>query len=267
MKEEINKACILAKELAIKAGEKILEVYSQDFKVEYKEDNSPLTIADKMSNDLICEGLKANFPEMAILAEESEDDYARLENDWCFLVDPLDGTKEFVKKNGEFTVNIALAYKGKPVMGVVYVPVTGKLYWASKDSGAYVQDIDGMPQKITASDKLESLTLAVSRSHVTSREKDLIEKYDVDSVIKCGSAIKGCLVAEGTVDIYYRYGGSMQWDSAAMQAVAEEAGCIFRQMDGSEMTYNRKGLVNDKGFFIVNRKENIFEDMLIGKEN
>lgn len=264
MNNILSHACMVAKELAYTAGEKIMNIYAQDFSVEYKEDKSPLTAADKAANEIICRGLKKEFPEIAILAEESEDDLKRLTNDWCFIVDPLDGTKEFVKRNGEFTVNIALSYMGESVMGVVYIPVQKKMYWAIKDGGAFVQKSDGISRKIQASENTEKLTLTVSRSHLTAKEKELIEKRDIENIIECGSSIKGCLVAEGVADIYYRFGPCMQWDTAAMQIIAEEAGCIFRQLDGSKMLYNRKGLLNDKGFFIVNRKENIFEEFISG---
>lgn len=262
MKDRLNKACIVSKKLALTAGDEILKIYAEDFAVEYKDDKSPLTIADKTANDLICTGLKEAFPDIAILAEESEDDLSRLENDWCFLVDPLDGTKEFVKKNGEFTVNIALSYKGETVMGVIFVPIQDKMYWAVKGGGAHVQKNGDLSRKIFASSKTDNLTIAVSRSHITQKEELLIKNHDIKNVIQSGSSIKGCLVAEGVADVYYRYGLSMQWDTAAMQVIAEEAGCIFRQMDGSEMRYNRKGLLNEKGFFIANLKENIFEDRL-----
>ena len=265
MRDILDQACEESKELAILAGEKIMQIYAKNFDVEYKSDSSPVTEADKASNELISRGLKSRFPNMAILAEESEDDLSRLENDWCFLVDPLDGTKEFVKKNDEFSVNIALSYNGESVMGVVYLPVSDKMYWAVKGGGAYVKESEGAKRIIKASDKLDDLTLTVSRSHMTDKEKELIEKHGIKNVLRVGSAIKGCLVAEGAADIYYRFSKCMQWDTAAMQIVAEEAGCIFRQMDGTYMRYNRRGLVNDKGFFIVNRKENIFEDMLDGE--
>ena len=265
MNDILNKACEAGKELSILAGDKIMQIYAKDFDVEYKSDSSPVTEADKASNELISRGLKSRFPDMAILAEESHDDLSRLQNEWCFLVDPLDGTKEFVKKNDEFSVNIALSYKGESVMGVVYLPVSGKMYWAVKGGGAYVKKADGTEKNIKASDKIRDITLAISRSHMTDKEKELIEKHNIRNVLRVGSAIKGCLVAEGIADIYYRFGKCMQWDTAAMQIVAEEAGCMFRQMDGTYMRYNRPGLVNEKGFFIVNRKENIFEDMLNGE--
>jgi 3'(2'), 5'-bisphosphate nucleotidase len=128
-----------------------------------------------------------------------------------------------------------------------------------------VQAQNDLSRRIYASDNTDNLIIAVSRSHLTDKEQILIDTHDIGNVIQSGSSIKGCLVAEGSADIYYRYGGSMQWDTAAMQIIAEEAGALFRQMDGSEMRYNRRGLKNEIGFFVVNRKENIFEDMLYGR--
>jgi 3'(2'), 5'-bisphosphate nucleotidase len=259
MNDILKDACNEAKKLALIAAEEIMNIYDKDFDVEYKEDDSPVTIADKLSNRIISEGLKQKFPQFAILAEESEDDLSRLDNDYCFIVDPLDGTKEFVKKNGEFCINIALSYKGESVMGVVYIPVKKKMYWAITGMGAYSQVEGEEPCRICPSNKTEKLTIAVSRSHFSKQEQDLIENHDIKNVLQHGSTIKGCLVADGTAEIYYRFDAkTMQWDTAAMQIIVEEAGGIFRQMDGSPMLYNRKELVNVKGFYAVNRKENIF---------
>lgn len=259
MNDILKDACSEAKRLALIASHEIMNIYSKDFDVEYKRDDSPVTIADKLSNSIITDGLREKFPQFAILAEESEDDLTRLDNDYCFIVDPLDGTKEFVKKNGEFCINIALSFKGEVVMGVVYIPVKKKMYWATKGAGAYSQVEGEEPMKISPSTKLKKLTMAVSRSHFLEEEQNIIDNNDIAHVLRHGSTIKGCLVADGTVDVYYRFGGTtMQWDTAAMQVIAEEAGCIFRQMNGSAMIYNRKELVNSKGFYVVNRKENIF---------
>ena len=128
------------KKLAVDAGKIIMEVYETDFEVDYKEDESPLTMADRRANDCIVKGLMEQFPDYAVLSEEMKDDKARRQKDYCFIVDPLDGTKEFVKRNGQFTVNIALVYKQNPVVGVIYVPVTGDLYFASAGEGAFKQD-------------------------------------------------------------------------------------------------------------------------------
>lgn len=252
------------KKTAYLAGSIILEIYEGDFSVEYKEDNSPLTQADKKANEYIVNILNREFAEMAILAEESTDNLERLENDWCWIVDPLDGTKEFVKKNDEFTVNIALSYKGKSVLGVIYIPVYDEMYWGYKYGGAFYRDRcseadeELYGEKIHVSTKVEDLILLHSRSHKTSKIDDLIEinKNKIKGIRCVGSSLKGCIIAKGEGDIYYRFGPTMEWDTAAMQCIVEEAGGIFRQMDDSEMTYNRRDNLNRKGFYILNSIEN-----------
>ncbi len=246
-------------DLAIQASHEIMDVYSSEFAVEHKDDKSPLTEADRRANAVIVKGLRKAFPNIAILSEEEMDDRTRLSNPWCFIVDPLDGTKEFVKRNGEFTVNIALSYHGESVLGVIVVPATGELYYAVRGQGAHYQpNPNDKPQTIHVTDKLTDLTLAVSRSHITEREQAIIDSDRVTNVIHSGSSLKGCLVARGLADIYYRFGPTMEWDTAAMQIICEEAGAIFMQMDHTPMRYNREDSFNGKGFFVVNRGENLF---------
>lgn len=245
----------------IRAGQAIMKIYDTDFEVEMKEDNSPLTLADKTANDIIVECLKENYPDYAILSEESVDNKSRLENDYCFIVDPLDGTREFVKRNGQFTVNIALVYNKKPIMGAIYIPVTRQLYYASKDKGAFIENIDtGKIKKLKVSEKLKSLVWVGSKSHSSEKEENIINDHRdvIGEIMSAGSSLKGCMVAEGKADVYYRFGLTCEWDTAAMQCIVEEAGGIFRQMDGSEMLYNRENNLNEKGFYIVNRRENIW---------
>ena len=240
------------KKIALSAGDIIMEVYnSPDFAVKGKEDKSPVTIADIKANEYIVEALRAKYPKYSILSEESADDLSRLQNDNCFLVDPLDGTKEFIKRNGEFTVNIALTYKGISVAGVVYLPAIGRLYYASKGYGAWLA-AEGQLRQIKVSQRNENPRLVVSRSHRTADEDRLIEEMGITEVREAGSSLKGCLVAEGEAELYYRYGPTMEWDTAAMQIVVEEAGGIFRQMDHSPMTYNRENTLNAKGFYVKN---------------
>lgn len=253
--QDLDKVLETTKELAKEAGRIILEIYKMDFSVDYKGDSSPITEADRKSNDYIVETLKSKYPECAILAEESKDDPKRLNNDWCFIIDPLDGTKEFVKKNGEFTVNIALCYKGKPVLGVIGIPVTGELYFAVKGKGAFYEK-DGSVEKIHVSSRTEDIRLMISRSHKSEKLLQLIEKNGIKNISSAGSAIKGCLIARGEAEVYYRFGKTMEWDTAAMQCIVEEAGGILRQMDDSEMTYNRVNNVNEKGFYIINHPAN-----------
>ncbi len=249
------------KQLAIEAGKVIMDIYQTDFTVDYKADESPLTQADRQANAVIVEGLAKAFPEYAILSEEVKDDKSRRENAYCFIVDPLDGTKEFVKRNGQFTVNIALAYEQHPILGVIYVPVTKDLYYASTEDGAYkVNGENGTTTKLTVSDKMTDLVWVGSKSHSSEKEAKLIEAHQdvIGQTISAGSSLKGCMVAECKADVYYRFGLTCEWDTAAMQCITEQAGAVFRQMDGSEMLYNRENTLNEKGFYIVNRKENIW---------
>jgi len=246
---------------ALRAGKEIMEVYGEsDFKVELKADNSPLTIADRRSNETIVNMLKSRFPFIPILAEESSDDPARHVSPRCFIVDPLDGTKEFIKRNGEFTVNIALAYKGTPIAGVVYVPVTGDLYFGVKGGGAYLRGADGKTERLQVSGRTNGLVVMRSRSHADPREEELLEKYKsrIARTISSGSSIKGCKVAAGEADVYIRFGPTMEWDTAAMQCICEAAGAIVRQTDATPLTYNRKNPKNEIGFYIINRLENDF---------
>jgi 3'(2'), 5'-bisphosphate nucleotidase len=254
---DLSKELRVAKELSIRAGSAILKVYADTFDIEYKEDESPITLADKNSNKIIVEGLKRKFPEYAILSEESEDDKARLNNDWCWIVDPLDGTKEFIKKNGEFTVNIGLSYKHKVVLGAIYLPVTGELYYAAKGIGAFYQS-KGINEKIKISNRTKNLRLVMSRSHATDKLKQLIErnKDKISQVAVAGSSLKGCLIAKGDAEAYYRFSLTKEWDTAAMQCIVETAGGIFKQMDDSDMIYNRENTFNEKGFYVLNRIEN-----------
>lgn len=249
---------------AFEAGKIILDIYNTDFKVDYKDDDSPLTKADRLANDHIVNTLNTYYPDMAILAEESADDLKRLESDYCWLVDPLDGTKEFVKRNGEFSVNIALTYKHRSVLGVIYIPVRDEVYYGSNGKGAYfIEDYSthrdiSQSVKIHVSSKTEDLIMLHSRSHRYPVTDRLVEKNKekIAEIIHAGSSLKGCLIAKGEADIYYRFGRTMEWDTAAMQCIIEEAGGILRQMDDTEMAYNREDSTNLKGFYILNLLEN-----------
>lgn len=254
----IEKVCC---EVSIEAGNKIMEVYNDVSlfnNIEYKKDNSPLTMADKLANDIIVNKLKDTFPEFSILSEESIDDKTRLTNKFCFIVDPLDGTKEFIKRNGEFTVNIALSYENESILGVIYVPVTKDLYFASKTFGSFHKNSDGEIFKLEVS-KIEDLSkvrLVMSSSHGCQEMEDLINKYKFNNFVKMGSSLKGCVIAKGEAEIYYRHNPTMEWDTCAMQCIVEEAGAIFRQMDGTKMLYNREDSLNSKGFYIINSDKN-----------
>ena len=244
-----------AKEAAYAAGKSILEVYKEDFQTKYKEDNTPVTKADYIANQLIINRIRKAFPTDAVLSEESADNKTRMWNPRCWVIDPLDGTKEFIKKNGEFTVNIALVCKNKTVMGVVYIPVKEEMYFAAKGQGAFYEE-DGIKRLLAVSNRVNNIRAACSRSHTSEKLTELMDRKGITERIYAGSAIKGCMIARGKAEIYYRFGLTSEWDTAALQCIVEEAGGIFRQMDDTEMTYNRKDTVNRKGFYILNRIEN-----------
>lgn len=252
--------------IAVAAGKTIMDIYNGNFAVEYKDDKSPLTAADLAANTVICDFLKEEYGQYAILSEESKDDPKRRANPGCFIVDPLDGTKEFVKRNGEFTVNIAFAYHGKSVMGVVYAPVLDKLYYAADGLGAFCQsgnehEYFSEQKQIHVTDKKDNLTVMASRSHAGAEHNALLErnKEKIGETISIGSSLKGCLIAQGKADVYYRTGLTCEWDTAAMQCVVEQAGGVFMQGDGTPMRYNRDNVLNEKGFFILNNIDNRFK--------
>ncbi len=253
LKKELNAAI----NVALRAGRFIMDVYKRDFAVEYKTDNSPVTAADKGANLMIYDYLKKRFPYYAVLSEELPDEKERLDNEWCWIVDPLDGTRDFVKKNGEFSVNIALAHNHEVVLGVIYVPVTKELYFAVKNNGAYYKK-GILKKRIFVSPRVGGLRILKSRSAASGRLNALIErnKESISGVTGVGSSIKGCLVASGKAEVYYRFGNTYEWDTAGMQCIVEEAGGIFRQMDDTKMVYNRENPLNDRGFYILNRIEN-----------
>lgn len=258
-KMNYSKELEIAKKAAVLAGKAIMDIYtSGDFDTQLKSDHSPLTKADKASNRIIVDMLREAFPEYAILSEEEKDNRKRLQNDYCFVVDPLDGTKEFVKRNGQFTVNIALSYKHKSVMGVIYVPATEELYYAAEGCGSYLLKEDTVTKLLVSREKKEKseLRLVMSGSHGCREMEDLIEKYQIRHLVRIGSSLKGCMIAKGEADVYYRHNPTMEWDTAAMQCIVEEAGAVFRQMDDSQMLYNREDSLNAKGFYIVNSWEN-----------
>lgn len=243
-----------------KAGEAILKIYEQDFDVEKKSDNSPLTLADKNSNDVIMQGLREFYPQIPIISEESKQIPYAARQDWKYvwMVDPLDGTKEFINKNGEFTVNIALIHEGVPVLGVVSIPATGLTYYAIKGSGSFKISDDGKTTRLSNQrehySKKSKVKVVASRSHLTDEVKAFIENLkqqgkEVD-FISAGSSLKFCLVAEGQADVYPRFGPTMEWDTAAADIVAREAGLqVLHAETKKPLLYNKEDLLNP--WFIV----------------
>jgi len=247
---DIQDIVIIAKE----AGNAIMQVYKQDFEVEYKQDSSPLTLADKKANDIIKDGLNqlsVNFP---ILSEEGKEVLYEDRKHWEYfwLVDPLDGTKEFVKKNGEFTVNIALIHKDTPIFGVVYAPALGVCYWAKKGKGAF-KDGEKLPLKVV--NQRKTYKVVASRSHMSDDTQNFINNIDTSKekeLISIGSSLKICLVAEGEADLYPRLGPTMEWDTAAAHVVALESGVNLKKYKNNKyltFDYNKEELLNE--WFVV----------------
>ncbi len=250
----------IAIEAGLVAKEAIMKIYREPFDVEIKNDNSPVTIADKKADKIIREILEKAFPHHAFLTEESEDNIARLDNDFCWIVDPVDGTKDFVVKNNEFTTNIALSYKGEIVVGVIVIPAADTIYYATKGGGAFKRDAFDQVLKINVNEKLNKLTVLTSRFHVKENELETIKKHS-DRIIHVetyGSAVKACRIAEGLAEITYRLSsGTKEWDTAASQVIILEAGGVFIKPDGKQMTYNRVDVNNREGYIIANRIENV----------
>ncbi|PLX14439.1 MAG: 3'(2'),5'-bisphosphate nucleotidase [Marinilabiliales bacterium] len=266
----MNRILLTAIKAALNAGKEIIEVYNEDdFDVKIKSDNSPLTAADKQAHKIISEELsKTNIQ---ILSEEGKNIPFNERSKWeiYWLVDPLDGTKEFIKRNGEFTVNIALIKKDTPILGVIYVPVTKDLYFSEESMGAFKAinidhetDISDITSLMKLSFKLpfiqdnELFTIVGSRSHMNEETESFIKKLtskhgEIDFISK-GSSLKICMVAEGIANIYPRFAPTMEWDTAAGHAIALGSGCTVTQSDElTPVVYNKENLLNP--WFIVKR--------------
>jgi len=239
--------------LARAAGVEILKVYAQDFSIEHKDDRSPLTEADMAAHHAIVAGLRSLTPGVPILSEEEAAIPYAERSQWhtYWLVDPLDGTREFIKRNGEFTVNIALISGQQSVLGVIYVPVSGVSYFARRGGGAYRQEPGQTAQPIQVRAwQGGPITVAGSRSHRDERFGRFLEQFADHEIISMGSSLKSCLVAEGKADIYVRLGPTSEWDTAAAQCVVEEAGGELLDTAMQPLRYNSKeSLLNP--YFIV----------------
>jgi 3'(2'), 5'-bisphosphate nucleotidase len=240
--------------IAREAGIKILEIYDTNFTVQNKQDNSPLTAADMAAHNTICNGLRSLTPSIPILSEESAEISFKERSQWnqYWLVDPLDGTREFVKRNGEFSVNIALIEGNQSILGVIHIPVTGVSYSASRNNGAKIHKDNSSALPITVKKTLSNkITIAGSRSHGSARLKTFIEKLDHPEVLSIGSSLKFCLVAEGKADIYPRFGPTSEWDTGAAQAIIEEAGGIVVDMNFNRLQYNSKESLLNPEFLVI----------------
>jgi len=239
--------------IARSAGEAILDIYKRDFDIEFKADDSPLTEADKAAHKLIMSELSETVPDIPVLSEEDTELFNGANPEGLYwLVDPLDGTKEFVKRNGEFTVNIALIEHGIPILGVVYAPVLDEMYFASKGKGAFKVYGTGRPQRITVSrhEVGEILKVVGSRSHAGEETQQWLSQFDKYEMISMGSSLKLCLVAEGAAHFYPRLGPTSLWDTAAAHAVVLEAGGDVVDLNDVRLSYaNTDKLLNP--YFVV----------------
>ena len=262
----ISKKELLLKAInaSISGGHAIMKIYQSEFSVEHKEDNSPLTLADKMCNNIIEKELKKT--KIPIISEEGAATPFKIRKSWeyCWLIDPLDGTKEFVKRNGEFTVNIALIHNNNPIMGVIFVPEKKELYYGINELGSYKiktdKEITDLEHLINQSIKLpinserERYTMVGSRSHMSKETEEFFnakkEKYSEIDIIIIGSSLKLCMVAEGRADSYPRYAPTMEWDTAAGHAIAKFAGfSVLQYNTDKEVIYNKENLLNP--WFVV----------------
>ncbi len=243
--------------LALEAGEKIMEVYdADDFEVKTKSDDSPVTVADEAADAIISEGLRESFPDMMLVTEEQSATHSA-KGDTFLIVDPLDGTKEFVHRRGDFTVNIALVEDGKPTRGVVYAPAKNRLFFTQgngqtvEEAAPFDKDLIGSvtPLRVSKPDN-NALMVVASKSHRDQATDDYINKYAVKDMTSAGSSLKFCLIATGEADLYPRVGRTMEWDTAAGHAVLLGAGGkVVRFDDHSDLTYGKDGFENP--FFIA----------------
>lgn len=263
----MNKNLELAVIAAIHGGNEIMKIYNGSFEVEYKDDNSPLTQADKNANEVINIHLAASG--IPVISEESKQVSYEVRKNWqtCWIVDPLDGTKEFVKKNGEFTVNIALVENGKPQLGVIYVPFEKLLYFGLVEEGksfrVFVDLRHPNPEAIINSAKeirpsktsKNNIRVVGSRSHMNEETLVFVEglknKFDTVEIVSKGSSLKFCLVAEGNADIYPRFAPTYEWDTAAGQAICEAVGLrVISVHSNQSLAYNKENLLNP-GFLLI----------------
>ena len=254
---DFEKMVTVFRRLALEAGDKIMEIYeADDFEVQVKSDNSPVTVADEAADALISEGLRAALPDVALVTEEQAASH-KTSSDSFIIVDPLDGTKEFINRRGDFTVNIAYVENGVPLRGVVYAPAKGRMFFTDtagqsvEETGTFAKDAVGSLQPLSVSQPdNDALMVVASKSHRDQATDDYIGKYAVRDMTSAGSSLKFCLVATGEADLYPRLGRTMEWDTAAGDAVLRGAGGYVVKFDDHQpLTYGKDGYANP--FFIA----------------
>lgn len=249
--------CVVFRRLALEAGDKIMEIYGRDdFEIKTKSDDSPVTLADEAADAIISAGLRAAFPDVVLVTEEQSDSHDQ-KADIFIIVDPLDGTKEFINRRGDFTVNIAYVENGVPIRGVVYAPARERLFYtdargqAVEETGDFPKDSAGPTTQMSVSEPDNTaLMIVASKSHRDQATEDYINKYAVKDSKSAGSSLKFCLVATGEADIYPRVGRTMEWDTAAGHAVlAGAGGHVVRFDDHTDLVYGKEDYANP--FFIA----------------
>ncbi len=257
-KKTLNEQLIVSTvKIAKKAGKAISQIYNSDFDYKLKSDSSPITIADNLSHQIITERLKILTPEIPIISEEDcEIDY-KIRAQWSqyWLVDPLDGTKEFINKNDEFTVNIALINKNTPILGIIHIPVTNETYWGSRSNGSFYLNENNDKKQLYVSERINSpLRIAVSRSHPSEILDSLLKQLVDYEILEAGSSIKFCMIASGQADCYPRFGPTSEWDTAAGEAIVHAAGGHVMTASGNSMNYNKKETFINPNFIVSNDK-------------
>jgi 3'(2'), 5'-bisphosphate nucleotidase len=237
--------------IADTASEKVLNIYATDFKVDYKADESPITAADLASHRIIVEGLRELSHDIPILSEEGADIPWEERKNWrrFWLIDPIDGTKEFTQRTDEFTVNIALIEDGVPVLGVVTAPALKEAYWGAKGEGAYKRDRKGAVRQISVAEPKDVVRVMASKNHLNDDTKAFIQKFESHELVQAGSSLKFCRIAEGQADIYTRLGPTCEWDTGAAHAVLNAAGGKVETLEGQPLVYGKKDVLNP--FFVA----------------
>ena len=232
--------------IADEASEKVLHIYQSDFKVNYKEDHSPITAADIASHDMIVKGLRQISRDIPILSEEGAEIPWEERKKWrrFWLIDPIDGTKDFTQRTGEFTVNIAMIEDGEPVMGVVTAPALKEAFWGIKGEGAHMRDRTGRVHRIRVAEPKDTLRVVASKNHLNEETRAFIEALGSHETVQAGSSLKFCRIAEGHADIYPRMGPTSEWDTAAAHAVLVAAGGKVQTPEGQPLVYGKENILN-----------------------
>lgn len=232
--------------IADEAGERILPIYHSDFKVDFKADESPITAADLASHHVIVARLRELTPDIPVLSEEEANASWEERQHWqrFWLIDPIDGTKEFTQRSGEFTVNIALIDNGEPVMGVVTAPALKEAFWGEKAMGAFKRDASGNVHQIHTAEPRQSKRVVASKNHLNEGTRTFIESLGAHELVQAGSSLKFCRMAEGLADVYPRLGPTCEWDTAAAHAVLVAAGGRVETLDGAPLRYGKEEVLN-----------------------